>query len=89
LSAAGEGPAAGLQSPGITFPFPWSEKFRIELFATLSNLMVSQKAVNAARVRDARIQGPNTKSWIREGRENDVFPFPGSIKYRIGLFATL
>jgi len=39
--------------------------------------------------RSARIQDPHRKSWIREERENDVFPFPGSVKYRIGLFATL
>ena len=29
------------------------------------------------------------KSWIREERENDDFPFPWSEKSRIGLFATL
>jgi hypothetical protein len=51
--------------------------------------MNSQKAIDAARVRDARIRDPNTKSWIREERENDIFPFPGSVKSRIGLFATL
>jgi len=28
-------------------------------------------------------------SWIREERENDVFPFPWSEKFRIELFATL
>jgi len=51
--------------------------------------MASRKAIKAARARAARIQDSLCKSWIREERENDAFPFPGSEKSRIGLFATL
>ena len=51
--------------------------------------MNSQKAVNAARVRDARIEDRCCESLIREERENPAFPFPWSEKFRIELFATL
>ena len=67
----------------------WSEKSRIGLFAALSTVMASRKAIGAARVRAARIQDVPRKSWIREERENHAFPFPGSEESRIGLFATL
>jgi len=71
------------------FPFPGSVKSRIGLFAALSKLMAFLKAIEAGRVRAVRIQDGYCKSWIREERENHVFPFPGSVKSRIGLFATI
>jgi len=52
-------------------------------------MMTLPEVINAPRVRGARIQDSLCKSWIREERENDAFPFPGSVKSRIGLFATL
>jgi len=51
-----------------------SQKVPHGLFATLCN---------AARVRDARIQDRYPQSWIREERENPVFPCPWSKKSRM------
>jgi len=46
-------------------------------------MMASRKAIEAARVRGARIQDSSINSWIREERENPVFPFPWSQKSRM------
>jgi hypothetical protein len=59
------------------------EKSPIGLFAALSKLMVLLKTIKAARVRDARIHDLGDELWIREERENDVFPFPWSGKSRM------
>jgi|GEM_PF-5981800 len=52
--------------------------------------MVSHKAINAPRAgRPDQVKDSGCKSLIREERVKDAFPFPGSVKSRIGLLATL
>jgi len=44
-------------------------------FRDPGKLMAFSKAIEAARVRGARIKDSGRKSLIREERENHVFPF--------------